>query len=374
MIKRADCRSSSHDEFGISAISVFKPDWVLPNDWFDSSLSRKFVKHTGIRNRSISMEDEVALAVGATRNLVSETNCDLRDCAGIVFTSPSFVPMSAAHRLLNPLAAKREQLARAAVRFTHAAGIQPRHGFSTNSFCCGFARAISIVQSKLGKTMGLSRSEFILVITSSQISRITDYSCLKTGPLFGDLATATLIARSDSHKYPTHFDILAAKVEKQPTNRPFFDFRLQRDALRPTPSGGQRIDSQRVVFSLDGMAIADVAPRAMANAAATLSAETGIRPTEIQFIVPHQAGSGIVRFTEMKLREAGFSGEVINGLTSDVGNVSSGSIPHALKKLWNQLDGNILCPAAAVGKPGRQHVYQGCIILRSTRRHQAKAA
>jgi hypothetical protein len=109
----------------------------------------------------------------------------------------------------------------------------------------------------------------------------------------------------------------------------------------------------------------------MASAASKMLDETGWAPGSIDYIVPHQAGSGIVRFAEMKLQEAGFTANVINGMARDIGNVSSGSIPFALNKLWRKLDGNILCPIASVGPPGENKVSQGCIALRSTPLHHA---
>ncbi len=107
----------------------------------------------------------------------------------------------------------------------------------------------------------------------------------------------------------------------------------------------------------------------MAGSTAKALQAAGIRPEEVQFLVPHQAGTGIVRFTEMKLEEIGICGEVINGLTRDVGNVSSCSIPYALRKTWSRLQGTIVCPTAGVGLPGGAEVSQGCIILQATDAH-----
>ena len=85
----------------------------------------------------------------------------------------------------------------------------------------------------------------------------------------------------------------------------------------------------------------------------------------MQFVVPHQAGTTIVRLAAMKLEEIGVRGAVINGLTSHIGNVSSCSVPYALKKAWDDLDGMIACPTAGVGTPGEAEVSQGCILLRA---------
>jgi 3-oxoacyl-[acyl-carrier-protein] synthase III len=355
---------------GVSAVSTFQPPWILPNEWFET-IGRKFVKHTGILQRPISMEDEVELAIHATENLMRETGCDLRNCVGLVFTSPSFVPMPVARRYMDKDRAQQEQLDLAAARFVERMGIQPRQLIAVNNYCAGYATALSTVIETINPAIDLQPNEFILVLTASRISRITDYSCRQSSALFGDLATATVISRLDSTKYPVHFELLGAHVEQKPTNRPFFQFSLRKEVLAPTYEGGQRFDPERIVFSLDGMGIADAAPRAMASAASDMLDETGLAPENIDYIVPHQAGSGIVRFAEMKLREAGFTAEVINGMTRDVGNVSSGSVPYTLGKLWQQLDGTILCPIASVGPPGECVVAQGCIALRSTAIHRA---
>ncbi len=373
MISTHSLPAGINASIGISAISIFQPPWNLPNEWFET-IPRKFVKHTGILSRPVSIEDEVTLSIHATEHLIRDTECDMRNCAGVVFTSPSFVPMPVACKYMDENQAKNEAMDAAAERFVQRIGFQPRKIAVTNTYCAGFASAMSIVMDDIIPAIDLQTDEFVLVLTASRISRITDYACRQSSALFGDLATATMISRMDSDTHPVHFELLGAHVQLVPTNRPFFQFALRHQVLAPTVGGGRRLDPSRIVFSLDGMGIADTAPRAMANAACDMLDETGLQPESIQYVVPHQAGSGIVRLTEMKLRDAGFAAEVVNGMTSDVGNVSSGSIPYALHELWRQLNGNILCPVASVGPAGEPSVAQGCIALRSTCHHQAHAA
>ena len=368
MISSYKVPASNPLQLGISAVSTFRPPHQLSNDWFDA-MPRKFVKHTGIHSRPVSEEDEVTQAMRATEQLMKETRCDLSKCAAVVFTSPSFVPMPLARKHLDPQEARNEQLSRAAWQFVNEMEMTPRRVQATNTFCAGYARALELVLHKINPTLDLQSDEFILVLTSSRISRITDYSCPTSGALFGDLATATLIARTDSQTHPVHFELLDARVDHHPTNRPFFKFQRKEQVPAPNRDGGRTIESHRFVFSLDGMGIADIAPRAMAASAAEMVRETGRRPEEIQHILPHQAGFAIVRLTEMKLRDEGFTGDVINGMTHDVGNVSSGSIPFTLSKMWDDLHGEVVCPIASVGPPGKNRVAQGCIALRSTALH-----
>lgn len=366
-------RNEAPPSLGIAAISTFQPPWQLPNEWFEN-IARKFVNHTGILKRRVSLEDEVTLAVHAAENLIRDTGCQMQKCAGIVFTSPSFVPLPLARKYMDEARAQEEELDRAADQFVRRMQLHPRQVVAVNTYCAGYASALAIVLDALNPTIDLRPDEFILVLTASRISRITDYSCRQSSALFGDLATATMVTRLDCDRYPTHFELLDAHVQETSTNRPFFQFALRQQVLVPTTDGGQSFESERIVFSLDGMGIADAAPRAMASAASEMLNETGMRPENIQYIVPHQAGSGIVRLAEMKLRDAGFTGTVVNGMTKEVGNVSSGSVPYTLNQLWHQLDGNILCPVASVGPPGEPAVAQGCIALRSTPIHRAKAA
>jgi 3-oxoacyl-[acyl-carrier-protein] synthase III len=365
-------RHSSPDTrpLGIAAIAAHQPAWSLPNAWFGDIIPRKFVHHTGIESRYVSVDDEVTLGVRAVKQLQLDTGCDLARCAGIIFASPSFIPPAVARQHLSGAALRDESLKRAARRLARRLGIADCPAIGINWFCSGYSRALSLATSRLAPVVRPSAEQFLLVITSSRISRITDYSCKQTGALFGDLATATLVTPLDSPRHPVHFEILLAQASKQPAEGVFFDFHKRQGVLAPVEGGGRTHEAERLVFSLDGMGIADVAPRAMAAATAEALAAAGLSAGDVQFVVPHQAGAGIVRFTAAKLDTLGVQGEVISGITADVGNVSSGSIPLSLLRHWSRLSGVIACPTAAVGNPGQRQVSQGCILLRATSVHE----
>jgi 3-oxoacyl-[acyl-carrier-protein] synthase-3 len=355
---------------GIAAISIYEPPWVLGNDWFGDTIPKKFVHHTGIESRPISLEDEVTMGVRAVRNLQRETACDLNHCAAVIFASPSFVPLNVARRYLDQQRAEQERLRRAAQQLVRRLGMPNCRATGLNWFCSGYSRAVAVACRRIAPRLRLTDDQFLLVVTASRISRITDYGCKQTAALFGDLATVTLVTGSNNRQHPVHFDILYADAEKQPADAPFFDFHLRQNVPLPLADGGTQHAGERLVFSLDGMGIADVAPRAMSSAVARAIEAAAVRPQDVRFVVPHQAGTGIVRFTGMKLETLGIKAELINGLTRHVGNVSSCSIPYALKKTWQQLSGIVACPTAAVGSPGAAEVSQGCILLRATPLHE----
>jgi 3-oxoacyl-[acyl-carrier-protein] synthase III len=282
--------------------------------------------------------------------------------------------MSIANRHWDRNRAREEQLNRAAHRFAESLEIRPRSVIGINSFCSGYARALALVKNKLLPTISLSATEFVLVVTSSRISRITDFSCKQSGALFGDFATATILSRCDSYKYPVSFEVVDALFNKRRVPRPMFDFSMKEDVLVPTPSGGRSYEPQRLVFSMDGMGIADIAPRGMAASAARIMESNRLSPDDVHHVVPHQAGDGILRLAGMKLEDAGLKVDVVNGMAKDIGNVSSSSVPSAIRSLWHELKGNILCPVAAVGAPGKCEVSEGCILLRATPKQHSAAA
>lgn len=359
---------------GISALAVHEPSWSLSNAWFAGRMPRKFAQHTGIEARYVSSEDEVALGWQAVRKLQAECGCDLKACAALVFVSPSFVPMGAAHRYLSPEQARQERTRRAARQLSRRLGLSNCRVIGTNWFCSGYPRALSQVTQRIVPRLHLQPDQFVLVVTASRISRITDYGCPQTAGLFGDLATATLLTRMDSRQHPVHFELLHASAERRAADGAFFNFQLRENVLAPTSDGGQRHDARRLVFSLDGMGIAEAAPRAMAGALEGALAAAGIAKDDVRYVLPHQAGAAIVRLTAMKVEQLGIRGEVINGLTRQVGNVSSSSVPFGLKKQWSQLRGLIACPTAAVGTPGRAEVLQGCVLLKATPLHERNAS
>lgn len=355
---------------GISAIAVHQPAWELENHWFGDTMPRKFAHHTGIEARAISQDDEVTMGLHAVRRLQRETGCNLADCRGIVFVSPSFIPASVARRHLRPDQLAHERPSRAARQLARELGLRRCRTIGLNWFCCGYSRAFSHVCQRWAPRLALRRDEHLLVVAATRISRITDYGCRQTAGLFGDMASATLLAPTTSRRYPVHFQIVHADAEKQAVERSAFDFHVRPQVPIPVPDGGTVHANERLVYSLDGMAIAELAPRAMSTAVAKSLAAAGLGGDDVDFVVPHQAGSGIVRFTGMKLEEYGIRGEIVNGLTRRTGNVSACSVPHALKETWGRLRGLIACPTAAVGSPGRAEVLQGCILLRATPLHE----
>ena len=91
-------------------------------------MPRKFTHHTGIEARGISVDDELTMGLHAVRRLQRETGCNLADCRGIVFVSPSFIPPSVARRHLPPAQVAAERPSRAARQRVDLVDLVHHHG------------------------------------------------------------------------------------------------------------------------------------------------------------------------------------------------------------------------------------------------------
>ena len=166
---------------------------------------------------------------------------------------------------------------------------------------------------------------------------------------------------------------MLAEAEICPANGVFFDYHLRRTCRFPRRRRPER------GATAAGLLAQRHGDRRCRPAGDGRGAEKSLRPLtcdpkDVSFVVPHQAGSGIVRLAAMQLEGLGVGGEVINGLTREVANISSSSVPYAMKRQWDRLDGIVLCPTAGVGNPGEATVTRGCVILRATRVHRLAVA
>ena len=224
---------------GISAIATYEPPWVLCNDWFQNILPRKFVEHSGIVSRRISQEDEITMGVRAVENLRRETHCNLGDCAAVVFVASSLVAPVAPGESQSRKQVSRKYGQAAARQFCRRIGCPAVPVFSINWGCSGYSRAMAIVHRLIVPAMPLRSHQFILVVTVNRTSKIVDFGCKQTAPVFGDMAQATLLARVDSRQHPVHFALVHASAENRPVGGVFFDFHWRENVLVPTPDGGR---------------------------------------------------------------------------------------------------------------------------------------
>lgn len=355
------------NDFGIAAIAAYRPPWRLSNDWFSnhSELGRKFERFTGIRERGISPFPEDEVGALAVRNLVSATGCRLDDCVGLVLTASSIVlpkvlkDMGYPQPFDTPLVAAR--------KICRKLDINPPVVFGVNWGCSGYGLATTIARKWMAKD--LQRNQFILVVTANCTSRILDFGDPKSGPLFGDFSTATLITRANHPSLPARFRLVNSFAHYRTIEGPYFHYEVRKNVLEPRCNGGNHRVAQKVCFTLGetlagvGSPIGADAAEAMAQTASEGISQVEIRPDQVDFLVPHQAGKKIGEWFAMKLPKDLGKAAIVDGVVADNGNVSSSSIPYALLQNWEKLHGTIVCPMAGVGRGQKAEMSRGCIVL-----------
>ena len=82
----------------------------------------------------------------------------------------------------------------------------------------------------------------------------------------------------------------------RPVDGVFFDFHLRDNVVVPKIDGGRAIEPRRLVFSMDMMGLGDGRRRGRwPMRPPKPSKRLDIRPSEVDFVVPHQAGTSVVR-------------------------------------------------------------------------------
>ena len=187
--------------------------------------------------------------------------------------------------------------------------------------CAGFVYALATASQFVSS--GAARTA--LVVGSETLSRITDYTDRGTCILFGDGAGAAVLRPSRDERGVRGFSLGSDGT------------RLR---LLMTPAGGSRFPAttrttseRRHFILMEGREVFKGAVTAMAASSLEAIARSGLRPEDIDLVVPHQANQRIIEATARRLKTP-MSNVVTN--IARYGNTSAASIPIAIEEAWEQ--------------------------------------
>jgi 3-oxoacyl-[acyl-carrier-protein] synthase III len=172
--------------------------------------------------------------------------------------------------------------------------------------------------------------EHVLIISTENLSKITDYNDRATCVLFGDGASAVLCRRSgegessvllstclgSEGKYGHFLVSRALRVD-----HPFL-----KENVWPDRFGEQGDPNIR----MDGQEVFKFAVRVMTDSLNMAFEKAGVSLSDVRYIIPHQANSRIVEAATRRLKAQ--PSQMISRM-SDFGNTSSASIPICLDEL-----------------------------------------
>jgi len=260
------------------------------------------VERTGIQARHFAAPGVFSsdLAFEACKNALAAAGRQPQDIDLIIVatSTPDMVFPSTACILQHELAQINED----------AAGIAGAAAFDVQAVCTGFIYALTVADAMI-RAGNATRA---LVVGSEIFSRLLDFKDRTTCVLFGDGAGAVVLEASetpgilatDIHANGKHVGILCVPGHVSNGN-------VLGDPL----------------LKMDGQAVFKLAVGLLEDAAHAVLNKAGVKESEIDWLIPHQANIRIIQSTAKKLK---LSMDKVVLTVQDHGNTSAASIPLAL--------------------------------------------
>jgi 3-oxoacyl-[acyl-carrier-protein] synthase-3 len=288
----------------ITGWGMYAPSRVMTNDDLAKVVdtSDEWIRtRTGIRERRIAADDETTatLSTLAARDALAVAGVDARDVDLVIVAtaSPDYLMPATGVLVARDLGATRAA------------------GFDLNAACSGFVFGLAAGASFV--TSGLYRQ--VLVVGVDLLSRYLDWTDRNTCVLFGDGAGAVLLSASDSGG-----GLLGVRL--------FSDGTGEEGII--IPGGGTRYPATEATvrdrmhfMRMAGKEVYRYATRQLAETTQAAVTEAGLRMTDVDLFLYHQAN---LRILETVRDLLGIPSEKVFVNLDRYGNTSAASVPMAL--------------------------------------------
>lgn len=250
---------------------------------------------TGIKARHIAAQDEQTsdLAVKAAQAALVDAGIDAADIDLIIVatSTPDMTFPATACIVQNKL------------------GIAGCPAFDVQAVCAGFMYALATANAYIKSKMATKA----LVIGAETFSRLLDWSDRRTCVLFGDGAGAVILSASEQEGGILHTELRADGAYSHILQTPG---KIVSGDIQDSP-----------YLHMDGQAVYKFAVKALARIAQEVMDKSGLLPTDIDWIIPHQAN---LRIIESTARHLNVPMDKVIVTLAEQGNTSAASIPLAL--------------------------------------------
>jgi 3-oxoacyl-[acyl-carrier-protein] synthase-3 len=289
----------------ITALGTYVPPRVLTNADFEKMVETSdewILSRTGIRERHV-VDKGVAtsdLAAEAAKQALSERGIDASEIEAIVVATVT-------PDMLFPSTACLVQ---------HKLGMKGAWGFDLSAACSAFLYAL-----QTGAQFIVSGAhKKVLVIGSDVMSSILDYTDRATCILFGDGAGAVILEQAQDGEgiidFVHEIDGSGACALYMPGGGSLH------------PSTHESVDKKMHFVHQDGQAVFKYAVRKMGEVCEKLLARNGVKASDIDCFIPHQANQRIIKATAERI---GLKPEIIIINIDRYGNTTAGTIPLAMQ-------------------------------------------
>ena len=285
----------------VEGVGHYLPDRVVPNSEFEKSLdtSDEWIRtRSGIERRHFAAEDETTsnLAVYAARSALENAGLNIDDIDGVIVatSTPDLTFPSVATMVQRDL------------------GMTHGFGFDVQAVCAGFIYALTNANALIIA----GQAKRLLVIGAETFSRIMDWTDRSTCVLFGDGAGAVILSAREGDGTNTDRGILSADINSDGRYR---DMLYVDGGVSTTGSAGK--------LRMQGNPLFRQAVEKLTTTADTALEKIGLKGSDVDWIVPHQANIRIIQGTAKKM---GVPMDHVIVTVQDHGNTSAASIPLAL--------------------------------------------
>ncbi|OGV32250.1 MAG: 3-oxoacyl-ACP synthase [Lentisphaerae bacterium GWF2_45_14] len=204
--------------------------------------------------------------------------------------------------------------------FPSTACIVQRKIKASNAFCFDLQAACSglLYSLEVAKSILLTHPEYkyFMVIGAEKLSSIVDWQDRSTCVLFGDGAAAILLEKTED-------DENCFIGSKLGSDGNYADILQIQAGGSDTPASHETVDKKMHFMKMDGQAVFKLAVNAMVGACRETMEKCGVHPSQIKWLVPHQANYRILKTVAAKLD---ISEENVYMNVHKFGNTSAASI------------------------------------------------
>ncbi len=282
---------------GIMSVGAALPERVVTNEEISrrvDTTDQWIVDRTGIRERRVAAPDELTSHLGfrAAEQALDRSGlapADL-DLVLVATTSPDAYFPSTAVLIADRLGA-------------HSAA-----AYDLAAACTGFTYALAQAVGQIASGL----VQHALVIGADTLTKVLDWDDRSTCILFGDGAGAVVLS-------PDAVEETTLGIELGADGSGADDLLVR--AIAP----GSRF------LEMNGGEVFKFAARVMVDSTERVAGACGLRPDEVDWIVPHQAN---VRIIDHAVKRLGIDRDRVLMNLDRYGNTSAGSIPIVLEEAW----------------------------------------
>ena len=305
---RAESVPAAQKYAQIAGWGMYVPSRVVPNDTFVKmgldTTNEWISSRTGIERRHIVSHDESTsdMAVRASQEAlhVAEMTAAELDLVIVATCTPDHIMPSTASLVQDRLGAK-------------SAG-----AMDLNAACAGFVYALNTGTAFIES----GRARNVLVVGADELSNHLDWKDRSTCVLFGDGAGAVIL------KAAAEPGVLATTMGSDGAGARLLTIRAgSRNRHNGAGANGHAAANSDYYLRMNGPQIYRWATQMMAKAAEKVITASGLKTSQVDLFIPHQANLRIIQTTARRL---GVPLDKVFSNVEDYGNTSAASIPIAL--------------------------------------------